>query len=451
MSDDFLENPEPTEETVETEEAPKGEKSLSIISLLRGLVKHRASDLHIKAGRPPLYRINGKLLPTKLPPLSMEDVKKLAYSTMTEKQIKDLEENLQVDFGYALSGLARFRANVFMQKGTVAFVIRMVPLEIPNLVSLNLPPVIQELALKPRGLLLVTGPTGSGKSTTLAAVVDFINRNQRSHIITIEDPIEYIFEDKAGTVSQREVGVDAVDMTQAMRGALRQDPDVIMVGEMRDYKTMQTAISAAETGHLVVSTLHTNSAAKSLDRILDSFPADARNQLRLQLSTCLIGVVTQRLVRKASGNTRVVACEVLTKSPTVEKLILENKFNELTPVMESSNLYYKMQSMNQALEKLVLSGTITIDEALIHSDSREDLQLKLSGMLGGGQKGVEASEFMGQAQDNARSAKKRSLPDVNARGGMREFGAENLSSGISLDQELLRDENGKLIHKKKPA
>lgn len=380
-------------------EAPK---TTSIHALLKGLVKHKASDLHVKAGRPPLYRINGKLLPAKLPSLTQEEVKRLAYSTMTSKQVREFEENLQIDFGYLVPGLARFRANVFMQKGTLAFVIRMVPLEVPVLTDLNLPKVIQDLALKPRGLLLVTGATGSGKSTTLAALVEHINRTRRSHIVTIEDPIEYIFEDKLSTISQREVGVDATTLSMALRGALRQDPDVIMVGEMRDFATIQTAITAAETGHLVVSTLHTNTAASSIDRIIDSFPADAKNQLRLQLAASLLGVISQRLIRRADGKGRVVACEILTRSPTVEKMILDNRIADLETAMENSNHYYQMQTMNQALERLVRDGVITKDEAVLNSDKREDFLLKLSGMVAGSQPGVEAAELLEQAAETSR-------------------------------------------------
>ncbi|MGZ3657721.1 MAG: type IV pilus twitching motility protein PilT [Bdellovibrionota bacterium] len=381
----------------------------SIHSLLKGLVKHKASDLHVKVGRPPLYRINGKLLPAKLPPLTGEDVKKLAYSTMTQKQIKEFEEGMQIDFGYLVPGLARFRANVFMQKGRLAFVIRVVPLEVPVLGSLGLPSVVQEMALKPRGLLLVTGATGSGKSTTLAAMVEHINRCARSHIVTIEDPIEYIFEDKMCTVSQREVGVDAISMQSALRGALRQDPDVIMIGEMRDFNTIQTAITAAETGHLVVSTLHTNTASQALDRIIDSFPTESKNQLRLQLANSLLGVITQRLVRRADGNGRVVACEILSKSPTVEKAILENRINDLDAAMESSNLYYKMQSMNQALEKLIRDGVISQEEGLLNSDKKEDLILKLSGMTTQSQGSVDANELIEQAKESTKLTQRPSI------------------------------------------
>ena len=397
MSEDQANNIPPGDGAENGEGGPP--RAASIHSLLKGLVKHKASDLHVKVGRPPMYRINGKLLPAKLPPLSHEDVKQLAYNTMTQKQIKEFEENLQIDFGYLVPGLARFRANVFMQKSTLAFVIRVVPLEIPQLENLGLPNVVAEIASKNRGLVLVTGATGSGKSTTLAAMVEHINRNQRCHVVTIEDPIEYIFDDKMCTISQREIGTDAVTMQLALRGALRQDPDVIMVGEMRDFQTIQTAITAAETGHLVLSTLHTNTAAQSIDRIIDSFPADAKNQLRLQLSNSLLAVVTQQLVRRADGKGRVVATEVLTRSPTVEKLIIENRINDLDQVMESSNLYYKMQSMNQDLERLVREGVITREEALAHSDKKEDLELKLSGMVAGSQHGVDAGELLQQASE----------------------------------------------------
>lgn len=428
----------------------------SIHSLLKGLVKHKASDLHVKVGRPPLYRINGKLLPAKLPSLNTEEVKRLAYSTMTSKQIKEFEESMQIDFGYLVPGLARFRANVFMQKGTLAFVIRVVPLEVPVLSSLNLPEVVQELCLKPRGLLLVTGATGSGKSTTLAAMVEHINRSHRSHIVTIEDPIEYIYEDKMSTVSQREVGVDALTLQSALRGALRQDPDVIMIGEMRDFATIQTAITAAETGHLVVSTLHTNTASQALDRIIDSFPADAKNQLRLQLANSLLGVITQRLVRRADGNGRVVACEILSKSPTVEKLVLDNRISDIDGVLEGSNLYYKMQSMNQALEKLIRDGVITQEEGLLNSDKKEDLTLKLSGMVAQSQGGVDAGELMEQAKESTKLTQRTGSLEKTAGeiGRIVDANGNPDSSGIKLEGSAARSGSPKgfaSLFKKKGA
>ena len=419
------------------DQAPPNNESnmVTIQSLLKGLVKHKGSDLHIKSGRPPLYRINGRLIATKLASLTPEEVTRLAYSTMTDKQKREFEENLQIDYGFMMPGLARFRANVFMQKGSVAIVVRKVPLDIPALDGLGLPVALQELAMKQRGLFLVTGATGSGKSTTLAAVVDFINRNRRAHVITIEDPIEYLHEDRQSTISQREIGSDAVSMGEALRAALRQDPDVIMIGEMRDYATMQIAITAAETGHLVVSTLHTNSAAKSIDRIMDSFPAEAKNQVRMQLASSLVGVVTQQLLRRADGKGMVAACEVMVKSPTIEKLILDNKLGEILPSIESSSLYYKMQSMNQALEQLIAAGTVTKEEALLHSDRKEDLLLKLSGMVGGRQGGVDATALMQQGSSNEGPA----LADgvLNDLPPSLDAAVEPVAgSGIELDQKV---------------
>jgi twitching motility protein PilT len=399
---------------------PAAPNKVTIQSLLKGLVKYKASDLHVKAGRPPMYRINSELIPTKIPELSPETVKEIAYSTMSNKQVAEFEKNQQIDFGYVLPGVARFRANVYMQKGTVAFVIRVVPLNVPLFDTLGLPASVAELSTKERGLLLITGATGSGKSTTMASLLDHINRHSRNHIVTIEDPIEYVYEDKLSSVSQRELGVDTPSMAMALKAALRQDPDVIMLGEMRDYETMHTALTAAETGHLVISTLHTNSAAQTIDRILDSFPPESKNQTRMLLSSCLVGIVNQRLAKRADGKGRIAVCEVMSKSPTIEKLILENKIDEITPAIEASNNYYKMQSTNQALEKLIRDNIVTVDEALSHSDYQEDLRLKLSGMVGGGQKGVDASQIMDQMKDEMDSA-----PEIDQEAGTQ--------SGIVLD------------------
>lgn len=395
-----------------TAEAPV---AVTIPSLLKGLVKHKGSDLHLKAGRPPLYRINGRLVPTKLPSLSQQEVTDLIYRTMTDRQKAEFEENLEIDYGFAMPGVARFRSNVFMQKGSVALVVRRVPMEIPAIDTLGLPPVLKDLAMKQRGLVLITGSTGSGKSTTLASFVDFINRNRRAHIITIEDPIEFVHDDKLSTVSQREVGSDTLSMQNALIAALRQDPDVIVVGEMRDYQTMQVAITAAETGHLVVSTMHTNSAAKSIDRMLDSFPAEAKNQVRMQLASSIQGVVTQQLLRRADGKGMVPAAEVMVRSPTIEKLILDNKVSEIQPNMESSNLYYKMQSMNQALEHLVRGGTVTQEEAVNHSDRKEDLLLKLSGMVGGGS-GSDAAAIINNTMASDAAGPHIGVEDESIRG-----------------------------------
>lgn len=374
-------------------------KSLvSMNSLLRSFIKHKASDLHIKASRPPMYRINGKIVPTKLEKLENERVKELAYGLMTSKQIKAFERDLQIDFGFVVPNLARFRANIFQQKNTVALVIRIVPLGVPELETLGVPEVLKEVSQKGRGLFLVTGSTGSGKSTTLAAICQHINSSQRKHIVTIEDPIEFVFEDKNSTISQREIGTDTTDAASALKSALRQDPDVIMVGELRDPETIQIALSAAETGHLVLGTLHSNSAAQTIDRILDSVPPEALNQVRMQLSATLLGVVTQRLVRRADGKGRIAACEILMRSPTVERLIAENKVEELEHTMETSSQYYNMQTMNQALAELIKSGVVHQEEGMRSSDKPEDLQLKLSGMVGGGHLGTNAETFMQQSE-----------------------------------------------------
>lgn len=373
-------------------------KKVSLESLLKGLVKHKASDLHLKAGRPPIYRINGDLIPTKLPRMSNEQIKDLAYGMMNSKMQVQLERDMQIDFGYTVQGLSRFRANVFIQRGTISLVIRIVPLGVPSIDKLSLPPVVKELFLKDRGLILVTGATGSGKSTTLAAALEYINQNRRCHIVTIEDPIEFMFQDKLSSVSQREIGTDALEYQSALKAALRQDPDVIMVGEMRDHDTIQTAISASETGHLVMSTLHTNTAAKSVDRIIDSFPGESKNQVRLQLATTLLAVISQRLIPKIDGDGLACACEVLVKSPSVERLIIENKIDEIENAIETSGTYYKMQTMNQSISDLVKRGVISMEEAVRYSDKPEDLRLKMSGMLGGGQRDADATSFIEQTQ-----------------------------------------------------
>lgn len=347
--------------------------------LLHALVKHGASDLHVKANRPPMYRINGKLVAAKMNDLTHEDVKAVLYSVLNDKQIRDFEKNLQVDGSFSIEGLGRFRVNVYMQRGTTAGVIRMIPLTIPSFDSLNLPPVLKELALKKRGLILVTGSTGSGKSTTMAAMINHINETRHSHIVTIEDPIEFVYRDQKSSVSQREIGVDANSMQDGLIGALRQDPDVITIGEMRNPETIETALTAAETGHLVLSTLHTNDARSTIDRIVDVFPAGAKNQVRIQLSACLLAIVSQKLVPRADGEGRIAVCEVLIKSPTIESLILNNEAEKINEAMATSTTYYKMQTFNQALEKLVMDGTITNEDAIYASNAPEDLKMRLSG------------------------------------------------------------------------
>ncbi|MEW6055862.1 MAG: type IV pilus twitching motility protein PilT [Bdellovibrionota bacterium] len=361
------------------ESRPNNTNKPSMKYLLHALVKHGASDLHLKSNRPPLYRINGKLVAAKMPELSGETIKEVLYSVLTDKLIRDFERNLQVDCSFQFEGLGRFRANIYLQRGTVAGVIRMIPLNIPGLESLGLPSVLKEIALKKRGLVLITGSTGCGKSTTMAAMLNYINEHRHSHIITIEDPIEFVFRDIKSSVCQREVGADAGSMHDALVGALHQDPDVITIGEMRQYETIEAALTAAETGHLVLSTLHTNDAKSSIDRIVDVFPPNAKNQVRIQLSACLLAVVSQKLVPRADGEGRVAVCEVLIKSPTIENLILNNELDKIEEAMATSTTYYKMQTFNQALERLVMKGVITNEDAIFASNSPEELKMRLSG------------------------------------------------------------------------
>lgn len=353
---------------------------MQINELLQALVKNKASDLHIKVGRPPLFRVQGKLLPSKAGPLTLEEVKALLYSMMSQRQTQKYENDQEIDFSYEIQNLSRFRVNGFIQKGNVGIVIRAIPYKIPTIDEMGLPPVIKDLASKHRGLILVTGPTGSGKSTTLAAVIDYVNNTRACHVVTLEDPIEFVYSDKFATINQREIGLDTRSMAEGLRRALRQDPDLILVGEMRDPETINTAVTAAETGHLVLSTLHTNDARQSIDRIIDAFPHEQQGQIRQQLSSCLVAVIAQRLLRLASGQGRAAAMEIMINSPTISKMIAEGETFKLNQAIESSNTYYRMQSFNQHLYQLVKEGTVGQDEALANSNNPEDLRLRFSGI-----------------------------------------------------------------------
>lgn len=348
--------------------------------LLRALIKYSASDLHIKVGRPPLYRINGKLVPTKMPELTVEQVQSIVYGVLSERQVIDLERNRQIDFSFLVKDLGRFRCNVYFQRGTLSAAIRMIPVAVPSVEELGVPLILKELVHRPRGLILVTGATGSGKSTTLAAMIQHLNESTHSHILTIEDPIEFVYRDLKATITQREVGTDTLSMRDALYAGLRQDPDVIMIGEMRDLETIQLALTAAETGHLVLSTLHTNDARSAIDRILDVFPKDGQAQIRIQLASTLIGIVSQQLVVRSDGTGQVPACEVMIKSPMIESCILKNELDRIPEAIGASNSYYKMQTMNMALEKLVANGTITREEAIKSSSQADDLRLRFEGV-----------------------------------------------------------------------
>jgi len=349
---------------------------MNIEDLLRIMVERDASDLHLKAGSPPVLRIDGRLVPyTYGDPLGLtpEDMKEAFEQVTTEEQREEFARELELDFAYSISGLARFRVNAALQRGTITLAFRRVYWRIPTIEELGLPEVCKVLALKPDGLILVTGPTGCGKSTTLAAMIDYLNERERRRVVTIEDPIEYLFRDKKCFITQRELGADTKSFATALKHALRQDPDVILVGEMRDLETIATALTAAETGHLVLSTLHTPSAPQAIDRIIDVFPPHQQGQIRIQLSTTLQGVLYQALIPKADGQGRVVAVEVMIATPAIRNLIREAKTYQIPNVIQTG-AEYGMQTLNQALRDLYQKGLITLEDAFARSNNPKELR-----------------------------------------------------------------------------
>ncbi|MGZ3698426.1 MAG: type IV pilus twitching motility protein PilT [Bdellovibrionota bacterium] len=348
--------------------------------LIRALIKYNASDLHLKVGRPPLYRINGKLVPAKMPEMTADQVEQVINGVLSHKQLRELEEKRQIDLSFKIQEYGRFRCNVYFQRGMLSAAIRMIPLNIPSFDDLGIPAVLKELCQRPRGLLLVTGSTGSGKSTTMAAMIQYINDNNHVHILSLEDPIEFVFRDHKASITQREVGSDIHSFQDGLFAGLRQDPDVIVIGELRDTEMIRVALTAAETGHLVISTLHTNDAKSTIDRIIDVFPSDAQGPVRIQLASTLVGVVSQQLLVRADGSGRLPVCEVMVKSPTIENYIMKNELERIPDAIASSNNYYKMQTMNQALEKLVSSHVVTAEEAIKASNNPDELKLRFSGM-----------------------------------------------------------------------
>ena len=350
---------------------------MELSELLKFTAKKGASDLHLKPMRPPLLRLKGKMIPLKTEPLSPKALEEMLLPILTPLQRQRLEQDLAVDVGYGLQGVARFRANIYTQRGSYAAAFRRIPYKLPTIDELELPDVLASFAHLPAGLVIVTGPTGSGKSTTLAAIMREITEKRPVHIVTIEDPIEYLLSDGVAAVSQREVGTDTPTFKEALKNMMRQDPDVIMVGEMRDWETMQTAITAAETGHLVFSTLHTNNAAQSIDRMIDSCPPSIQRQVRSQLALVLRAIVSMKLIEKsdASGMTAVV--EVMINSPKIAKHIELGETKDIVDEIESSVGYYRMQSMNQSLLALLVHQKITYDKAMEISTDPEDLSLKL--------------------------------------------------------------------------
>jgi twitching motility protein PilT len=350
---------------------------LSLRKLLEDMVQKKASDLHITAGVPPEFRIDGAITPTENEVLTPELTAQLAYSVMSDEQRKRFETTKELDFSFGIKGLSRFRGNVFLQRGVVSMVIRQIPFEIIPLEKLGLPTVVRDFTNKMKGLVLVTGPTGSGKSTTLAAMIDRINVNRPCHIITIEDPIEYIHQHKKSIVNQRELGADTETFPAALKHVLRQDPDIILVGEMRDLETIEAALTIAETGHLVFATLHTNSSYEAVNRIVDVFPADQQRQILTQLAFCLEGVMTQQLIPRRRGRGRVMCAEVLVVTPAIRAVIREGKIHQIYSLMQVGQKF-GMQTMNQALMQAVLDGHFTPEDALERSSDRVELEAMLS-------------------------------------------------------------------------
>jgi twitching motility protein PilT len=342
--------------------------------LLKTLVDHNGSDLHLTTATPPQIRVHGKLQTLDLPSLGPVETKALAYSVLTDAQKKRFEEALELDFSFGIKGMARFRCNVFNQRGAVAAVYRVIPEKIKTFNELGLPQILATLADRPRGLVLVTGPTGSGKSTTLAAMIDKINTERREHILTIEDPIEYIHQHKGCLVNQREVHSDTHGFSVALRAALREDPDIVLIGELRDLETIESALRIAETGHLTFATLHTNSAAQTINRIIDVFPAHQQGQIRTQLSLVLEGIVCQSLLPRADGQGRVVALEIMVPNPAIRNLIRDDKVHQIYSTMQTGQEKLGMQTMNQSLATLVQKRQITNETAVSASSLRDELE-----------------------------------------------------------------------------
>jgi twitching motility protein PilT len=374
---------------------------MTLPELLKKTVEMQGSDLHITISTPPQVRVHGHLQRLEGPELAPSDTKALTYSVLTDSQKKRFEESLELDFSFGIKGLARFRCNMFNQRGAVAAVYRLIPEKIRSFQELGLPPVLASLAERPRGLVLVTGPTGSGKSTTLAAMIDKINQERRDHILTIEDPIEYIHPHKGCLVNQREVHSDTQSFSMALRAALREDPDIVLIGELRDLETVEAALRIAETGHLTFGTLHTNSAAQTINRIIDVFPAHQQSQIRTQLSLVLEGIVCQALLPKIGGG-RVCSLEILLPTPGIRNLIREDKVHQIYSAMQTGQEKLGMQTGNQSLASLYMKKMISLETALGSSSNKEELQEMINrgvGIVAGaglGRAGMPARPVVGR-------------------------------------------------------
>jgi len=345
----------------------------TLYDLLKQMIESGASDLHITTGTPPRLRVDGKLLSMDHPVLSPTDTKSLCYSILTDAQKHRFEEHNELDLSFGIKGLSRFRANIFMQRGAVAGAFRTIPFNIKTFNDLGLPEIVNDLVKRPRGLILVTGPTGSGKSTTLAAMIDRINDERYDHIITVEDPIEYLHAHKKCLINQREVNADTVSFKAALKYVLRQDPDVVLIGEMRDLETIEAALTVSETGHLTLATLHTNSAVQTINRIIDVFPSHQQEQIRVQLSFVLEGILSQQLLPRKSGHGRVMAVEILVPNPAIRNLIREDKVHQIYSQMQTGQAKSGMQTMNQSLVELYTKGLISYEEAMGRSMITEEL------------------------------------------------------------------------------
>ncbi|MDH7577841.1 MAG: type IV pilus twitching motility protein PilT [Bacillota bacterium] len=343
------------------------------LELLRLTARRGASDLHLTVGIPPILRLNGRLCPLEFPPLTVLETEKITRSLLTEEQWKRFTSEGEIDLAYSLPGVSRFRVNAYRQRGSCALAIRVVPTKVPAFEELGLPEVVKNLARRPRGLILVTGPTGSGKTTTLAAMIDLINNETHCHIITLEDPIEYIHQHRKSIVNQREIGADTGSFANGLRAALRQDPDVILVGEMRDLETISTAITAAETGHLVLSTLHTVDATQTVDRIIDVFPPHQQQQIRIQLAATLQGILAQQLIPRIDGRGRVLGLEIMVVTPAIRNLIREGKTHQLISTIQTGGKY-GMQTLESSLRRLYEAGLIKREDVLAHSPDLDSYQ-----------------------------------------------------------------------------
>jgi twitching motility protein PilT len=351
----------------------------SLHDFLKEMVERGASDLHVTPGVPPMIRIRGELVPLDYPPLKPSETRQLCYSVLTDAQKHRFEEALELDLSFGVRGLSRFRSNIFMQRGALAGAFRLIPYQIKSFQELGLPPVITELCAKARGLILVTGPTGSGKSTTLAAMIDKINSERHEHIITIEDPIEFTHQHKACIVNQREVHADTKGFHQALRSILRQDPDVVLIGEMRDLETIEAALTVSETGHLTFGTLHTNSCVQTINRVVDVFPAHQQPQIRAQLSFVLEGVLCQSLIPTMDGKGRALCLEVMVPNPAIRNLIRENKIHQIYSQMQVGQAGSQMQTMNQSLLNLYQRRVISFDDAMTRSSDPDELKQMMAG------------------------------------------------------------------------